>query len=137
MQDTHIQGRPIATMTGRIARLCARPVMGNLEDFKERAGRYGVAASLARIITAVQTGTDPTLLEPDLDALDEAFARHGIDNLTGTVRAYRPLPGAGEHPVIRAWVCPATRPCPRLIPGGGADAPVCALTGQPLILVEV
>lgn len=127
-------------MTGligrRIERLCAHPALRSFEDFAQRAARYGVATSLARIITAVRTGTDPTLLTPDLDALDEAFARHGID-LTGTVRAYRPLPGTGQHPVIRAWVCPATRPCPRLIPGAGAGTPVCALTGQPLTLVEV
>lgn len=107
------------TMMGRIARLCAHPALGNLEDFEQRAARYGAAASLARILTAVRTGTNPNLLVPDLDALDDAFARHGIDNLTGTVRAYRPLPGTGQHPVIRAWVCPATQPCSRLIPGLG------------------
>jgi hypothetical protein len=123
-------------MTGRIERLCAHLGHGNLEDFEHRAARYGAAAPLARIITAVQTGIDPALLEPDLDALDEAFARHGIDNLTRTVRAYRPLPGTGEHPVIRAWVCPATRPCPRLIPLSGTTPPVCALTGRDLTLLE-
>lgn len=124
-------------MTGRIERLCEVLALGKLEAFEQRAARYGAAAPLARIITAVQTGADPALLVPDLDALDEAFARHGIDNLTGTARAYRPLPGAGEHPVIRAWVCPATRSCPRLIPMSGTIPPVCALTGQPLTLVEV
>jgi hypothetical protein len=82
-------------MTGRIERLCAHLALGNREDFEQRAARYGAADTLARIITAVRTGIDPALLEPDLDALDEAFARHGVDNLTGTVRAYRPLPGDG------------------------------------------
>jgi hypothetical protein len=124
-------------MTARIARLCAHLDRDNFEDFEQRAARYGAAAALARIITAMQTGTDPILLTPDLDALDEAFARHGIDNLTGTLRAYRPLPGTGEHPVIRAWVCPANRPCPRLIPRSGTTPPVCALTRQALTLIEV
>ncbi len=124
-------------MTGRIERLCAHMAGGNREDFDQRAVRYGVAAPLSRIITAVQTGTDPAGLEADLDALDEAFARHGIDNLTGTVRAYRPLPRTGEHPVIRAWVCPAPRSCPRLIPLTGTTPPVCALTGRDLTLLDL
>jgi hypothetical protein len=124
-------------MTGRIERLCAHPALGNLDAFTERAARYGAADPLARLITAVRTGADPALLKPDLDALDEAFARHGVDNLTRTVRAYRPLPGTGEHPVMRAWVCPALRPCSRLIPLSGPTPPVCALTGQPLTLLDV
>lgn len=126
----------MAGLTGRIGRLCAHPALRDVEDFAQRAACYGAARSLARIITAVRTGADPAGLEPDLDALDEAFARHGIDSLTGTVRAYHPLPGMGAHPVTRGWVCPAARRCSRLVPGGGADAPVCALNGQPLILVE-
>lgn len=137
MQDNPTHRKVDSTMTERIARLCAHPALRNFEDFAQRAARYGAGPSLTRIIAAMRTGTDPTLLTPDLDVLDDAFARHGIDNLTGTVRAYRPLPGAGQHPVIRAWICPATQPCSRMIPGGRADAPVCALSGQPLILVEV
>lgn len=126
--------RRLVTVTGRIEQLCTQLA---LEDFEERAALYGAADPLARIITAVRTGTDPALLEPDLDALDEAFARHGIDNVTSTSRAYRPLPGAGGHPVMRAWVCPATRRCPRLVLGSGTGSRVCALTGQPLTGIDV
>jgi len=126
-------------MTGRIERLCEVLAHDNLRDFERRAARYGAAAPLTRILTVVRTGADPAPLEPDLDALDEAFARHGVDNLTGTVRAYRALPGTGEHPVMRAWVCPAPRACARLIPlsGFGSTPPVCALTGRPLTPLEV
>jgi hypothetical protein len=127
----------MATMTGRIERLCAQLTFGDRLDFEQRAARYGAAATLAQIITEVRAGTDPALLEGYLDALDEAFARHGIDNLTGASRAYRPPPGLGEHPVIRAWVCPAIRRCPRLIPVSRVTPPACALTGRDLALLEV
>lgn len=122
------------TVAGRIEQLCTQLA---LEDFEERAARYGAADPLARIITAVRTGADPAMLESDLDALDEAFARHGIDNVTSTPRAYRPLPGASGHPVMRAWACPATRRCTRLILDDRTEARVCALTGQPLTGIDV
>jgi hypothetical protein len=118
----------------RIEQLC-KHLAGN--DFAELAAHYGAAAVLARIIAAVRAGAEPDTLEAALDALDDAFARHGVDDVTTALRAYRPLPGTSEHPVLRTWVCPARRPCPRQEFGGEAHGRMCALTGLPLTRIDV
>lgn len=117
----------------RIGRLCARLVQAGFED---RVARYGVTELIARITAGVKSGVDPDTLLDDLDALDDAFARHGIDGLT-TVREYRPLPGFIGHPTMHVWTCPAPVPCARAdMPASGA-APSCAITDMPLIQAEI
>jgi hypothetical protein len=63
--------------------------------------------------------------EADLDLLDSAFARNGIDNLTRAHRAFEPWPGA-RAVVVTAWVCP-TGVCTRTTTNEG---PSCRLTAQ-------
>lgn len=127
-------------MIGRIEHLCTH--MSD-EGFRRLAAEYGVAEALLRIIDAVRTGTPPAELAADLDAVDDAFARHGTSGVTSGTREYRELPAipglpgpVAGHPELVARVCPAPRRCPRLVLG--ADAPAeCAITGLPLFEIVV
>jgi hypothetical protein len=119
----------------RLARLCTQAG----PDLRKRAVRYGVGDVLVRLVTV--TGSDaaaapgspasPADLRSDLDRLDEAFARHGIDGLTTGPRAYQRWPGADGHPMVALWACPAAQPCARLVPGD--DRPRCALLDEPFV----
>ncbi|MFE1947231.1 hypothetical protein [Streptomyces massasporeus] len=126
-------------LADRLDRLCRLLGGGELA---RRAREYGVAEHLERVLGAVRDGTDPEWIRADLDALDEAFARHGIDGLTTRTRAYQPLSGTVGHPVLRGWVCPAAHRCSRFTqhdtgtPGGDAG-PVCEALGTPLVRVEI
>ncbi|MFJ4355962.1 hypothetical protein ACIP25_06650 [Streptomyces massasporeus] len=126
-------------LADRLDRLCRLLGGGELT---RRAREYGVAEHLERVLGAVRDGTDPERVRADLDALDEAFARHGFDGLTTRTRAYQPLSGTVGHPVLRGWVCPAAHRCSRFsqhdtgTPGGDAG-PVCEALGTPLVRVEI
>lgn len=126
-------------LADRLDRLCRMLGGGELA---RRAREYGVAEHLERVLDAVRSGTDPERVRDDLEALDEGFARHGIDGLTTRTRAYRPLSGTVGHPVLRGWVCPAAQRCSRFTqldtgaPGGDAD-PVCEALATPLVRVEI
>lgn len=111
----------------RVGRLCRQASGGQL---REHAERYGVGEVLDRITDAVAQGRLDRQVEEDLDRLDRAFARHGIDGLTLGVRGFEPWPGGG-HPTVVAWTCPSPRSCPRAVPADDGDRPVCALTGTP------
>ncbi|WP_073837685.1 hypothetical protein [Micromonospora sp. CB01531] len=113
----------------RINRLC-RQAGGQL---REHAERYGVADVLDRIVDAVGQGRLDRQLEEDLDRLDGAFARNGIDGLTIGVRMFEPWLGGGGHPAVLAWGCPSPRPCPRKAPIDDGDRPVCGLTGTQFV----
>ncbi|MEU1686981.1 hypothetical protein [Micromonospora sp. NPDC005707] len=110
----------------RVARLC-RQAVG--EQLRQHAERYGAADVLDRIAEAVAQGRLDHHLEQDLDRLDDAFARHGIDGLTTGVRGFESWLGGGGHPTVVAWGCPSPLPCPRAVPEGDGDRPVCGLTG--------
>ncbi|NUT50723.1 MAG: hypothetical protein HOV94_25955 [Saccharothrix sp.] len=110
----------MAPATGpRVGALCTQAG----EALAERAARYGVADVLARIVAAASLGE---VSEADLDLLDSAFARHGIDNLTRPNRNFAPWPGPRTL-VATVWKCP-TGACPRESTDG---QPSCRLTGQP------
>ncbi|RSM44606.1 hypothetical protein DMA12_15665 [Amycolatopsis balhimycina DSM 5908] len=93
------------------------------EALADRAARYGVADVLARVVAAASRGE---VAEADLDLLDSAFARHGIDHLTRGHRSFEPWPGARKL-VATGWECP-TGACPRVATG---EQPSCRLTGRP------
>ncbi|MFQ6395925.1 hypothetical protein ACLMAJ_20955 [Nocardia sp. KC 131] len=95
----------------------------------ERASRYGVADVLARIVAAAERGE---VSEADLDLLDSAFARHGIDNLTRAHRGFEPWKGPRDV-VVTAWACP-TSACTR---AGIDEGPRCGLTGQPFRRIDL
>lgn len=121
-------------MSHRLERLCVQLAGGELVN---RAERYGVAEPLERVLAALRLGSDPEEVRRDLDKVD-AFALHGIDQLTTGSRAYLPLPGTGDHPVLRGWVCPAPRRCVRLAPiGANGSPPTCEALAEPLVLVEI
>lgn len=126
-------------LADRLDRLCRLLGGGELA---RRAREYGVAEQLERVLGALRAGTDPERVRADLDALDEGFARHGIDGLTTRTRAYQPLSGTVGHPVLRGWVCPAAHRCSRFTghdtgaPDGDAG-PVCEALGTPLVRVEI
>lgn len=121
-------------VNGRVERLCAHLAA---DDFARLAAAYGVAEPLARVLEAVRTGAEPAALERDLDAVGDAFATHGQAGVTSGTRAYSRPPGMPGHPVVRLWVCPAPRRCPRARMAGAAPAPVCAITGRPLDEIDV
>ncbi|MGW5234795.1 hypothetical protein ACWEQU_21475 [Streptomyces nodosus] len=120
----------------RLALLC---VQAGDEGLRERAERYGVGEEFARLCRAAGSGARDPSVTADLDALDEAFARHGIDGLTVGSRAFEPLRGGQAHPVVTVWACPAAVSCPRLEPQEerrgrrGVAAPRCGLTEIPLV----
>lgn len=118
-------------MLERIARLCSQFA---LDDLAAAAARFGAAEPLDRITAGVRAGTQPADLESDLDELDSAFARHGIDNITTGPRIYRALPGSSGHSVMRVWVCPAARACSRVEIAAGAS---CGLLDKPLTCRDV
>ncbi|WP_418955371.1 hypothetical protein [Streptomyces tritici] len=119
----------------RLDRLCRLLGGGELA---RRAQEYGVAEQLERVLGAVRGGTDPERMRADLDALDEGFARHGVDGLTTRTRAYQRLSGTVGHPVLRGWVCPAARRCSRFTEHEqGAAGPVCEALGTALVGVEI
>jgi hypothetical protein len=97
------------------------------EALTQRAARYGVADVLARVVADAAAGE---VSEADLDALDNAFALHGIDNLTRASRTFQPWPGARDV-TVTAWVCP-TGACTRARAATAGNRPVCGLTGMPL-----
>jgi hypothetical protein len=117
----------------RLARLCPQT---DGDALRERAERYGVGEVLQRLRAAVLSGERGPSVAADLDELDDAFARHGIDALSTGVRDYDTLRGAAPHPGVTLWRCPSPAPCPRLVPQEGvyADtAPRCGLAGTPLV----
>ncbi|RZU72137.1 hypothetical protein EV384_0479 [Micromonospora kangleipakensis] len=118
----------------RVGRLCGQAVGGQL---REHAERYGVVEVLDRIVAAVRQGRVDSHLAEDLDRLDAAFARNGVDGLTTGVRGFEPWPGGGGHPTITAWTCPSPRPCPRAVPVGDGERPGCALTGAPFVETRI
>jgi hypothetical protein len=126
-------------VTDRLGRLCRMLGGGELA---RRAEQYQVAEQLERVLGALRSGTDPERIRADLDALDEGFARNGIDGLTTGTRAYHPVPGTVGHQVLRGWVCPAARRCSRFTeedtaaPDGGAG-PVCEALATPLVWLEI
>lgn len=107
----------------RLEVLCSQAGDGALAD---RAARYGVADVLARITAGAAGGA---VSDADLDLLDNAFARKGIDNLTSGSRAFQPWPGA-RSVTVSAWVCPSGA-CTRTQSVTAGDRPVCGLTGNP------
>ncbi|MER6430729.1 hypothetical protein ABT272_23755, partial [Streptomyces sp900105245] len=119
----------------RLARLCAQ---AGDDGLRERAERYGVGEALTRLGQAARAGSRTAAVTADLDALDDAFARHGIDGLTVGPRGFEPLRGGRAHPVVTVWGCPAEASCSRLEPqerqrGSRTPPPACALTGTPLV----
>ena len=117
-------------------RLCA---LSTRTDFRARAERCQAVPLIERIMEQWADCGDAAQIEQCLDELDDRFAGIGIAQLTGSVRNFRPLPPTASHPVLRAWVCPVTdRRCTRAIPDNGSDeATVCALTGRPLLRVDL
>jgi hypothetical protein len=120
----------------RLARLC---VQAGDEGLRERAEHYGVGEVLARLGQAARSGLRTSAVTADLDALDDAFARHGIDGLTVGARVFDPLRGVRAHPVVTVWGCPAEASCSRLEPqeqqsGRSRNPPPrCWLTEAPLV----
>ena len=107
-------------------------------DVEDVAAELGVTQALARVLGAVRESSGPwdeAALSADLDELDVAFTGWGIDGgLTGQVRSFRPLQGAGAHPVVDVWMCPAGR-CSRAVPvTSDGGTPVCAVTEGPCTL---
>ncbi|MEV0427030.1 hypothetical protein [Micromonospora sp. NPDC050495] len=118
----------------RIGRLCSQATG---EQLRTHAERYGVAEVLDRIVAAVGAGRWDQQLAADLDTLDAAFARHGVDGLTTGVRGFEPWLGRGGHPTVAAWTCPGAGPCPRKAPVDDGAPPTCGLTGAPLVASRV
>ncbi|MFI6288219.1 hypothetical protein ACIBCM_26320 [Streptomyces sp. NPDC051018] len=118
----------------KLARLCPQ---AEGDSLAEHAREYGAGEVLDRLTAAVRAGEGGPAVAADLHALDEAFARHGIDGLTTGARGYETPRGGREHPVVTVWACPAPRPCSRLVPrqDGERDGagPPCALSGLRLV----
>jgi hypothetical protein len=87
----------------------------------------------------VQEGgvSEPDLLA-DLDQLDDAFARHGVDGLTTGDRGYQPWRSGSGHAVVAMWACPAARPCSRMVaPQDDTRRPDCGLAGVPFAVRRI
>lgn len=112
----------------RLEQLCKKLGHGEVQEI---AAELGVTPPLERVLSAVRVGGswDEASVAADLDELDAAFSRWGLDGgLTGQFRSFRVLPGTGTHPVVDVWMCPAGR-CSRVVAAARDDpAPVCAVT---------
>lgn len=117
----------------RIERLCV--ALAEL-DLGEAAADAGAQPLLDRILTQVRSDRAPMTLEHDLDLLQEALARIGVDGLLNVTR-YRRLPVSNGHPVVYAWLCPLDR-CSRVETVRGANGePVCGVADTPLKKVRL
>ncbi|CAL9346860.1 hypothetical protein [Streptomyces sp. enrichment culture] len=119
----------------RLARLC---VQAGDDGLRSRAEQFGVGGALARLVEAARSGARGPSVSADLDALDDAFARHGVDGLTLGDRAFEPLRGGRPRPVVTVWACPADVSCSRLEPRepgrhGRDEPPRCGLAGRELV----
>jgi hypothetical protein len=124
-------------MTGvewRIAELCAQLADGELPRLLAGAG---AEATLERVLASIRSGEPAKVTSEDLDTLEDAAARIGIDGLTtgvrslerGTISTRLPgISGAGPH---FAWVCPQ-HACTRVELDTPGSAAVCAVSGRPL-----
>ncbi len=110
----------------RVGRLCHQATGGQLRTYAQQFGALDV---LDRIVDAIGRGRIDARLEADLDALDGAFARHGVDGLTTGSRGYETWRGSG-HRSFTAWACPQRWSCPRRVQLDDGDPPVCGLTGR-------
>ncbi|MFE3456567.1 hypothetical protein ACFXKD_03405 [Nocardiopsis aegyptia] len=120
----------------RLERLC--DLMGrDGPGLRRRAKKYSADAIIDAVISRVDNGHKEMEISTYLDELDEKFARHGIDDLTGARRDYRPFPATDPHPRLAAWVCPAARQCSRALPDSGAPESACALTGRDLAKIDL
>ncbi len=121
-------GGGVDEVAERLGRLCVQ-AHGELRQFAER---FDVAGVLRRVATAVRHGGSPDAdLLADLDRLDDAFARHGVDGLTTSARGYEPWRPPGGHAVVAMWACPAARHCSRMVPQDGGEQPYCGLVDAP------
>jgi hypothetical protein len=112
----------------RLGRLCSQESGGQLAEY---SSRFGAADTFARIRAAVEQTRVYPELSADLDLLEHAFARNGIDGLTTELRGYQDWLG-GHRPAVTAWVCPADRLCSRAaLVKRGVSPPVCGLLGIP------
>jgi hypothetical protein len=99
------------------------------------AGEIGELGLLTEAVEAVRNKATDALGQR-LDALDEAFARVGVESVTGGLR-HRPVPGVQAQMPECAWVCPG-RICPRSEAAtDAAGSPICAVMGLPLIRVRM
>jgi hypothetical protein len=130
-------GKPRATILSiaeRIASLCR--LLAD-DDLQRLAAEAGAGPLLARIVASVNAGNQNlAALEHDLDALDEALARLGLDGVTTSVRLHQPRPAAPDTPAPDlggGWTCPLEE-CSRVEPGAASSgpAPVCGFSAQPM-----
>jgi hypothetical protein len=115
----------------RIERLCR--AIGDA-DFAALARRAGAVEIVAQIVDAVRSGAATAEGLPDaIDAVDEAFARVGVDGLTTSPRVFRSERFDGGHPAVEAWVCPLDA-CSRTEPTSATEAPAprCPIADAPL-----
>ncbi|MBF9127666.1 hypothetical protein I0C86_01440 [Plantactinospora sp. S1510] len=118
----------------RVGRLCSQASGGQLREY---AQRFGAVDVLDRITDAVAHGRVDRQLAEDLDRLDSAFARNGVDGLTTGNRGFETWRGGGGHPAIAVWACPGRQSCTQAVPLGNGDPPVCALTGLPYVETRI
>jgi hypothetical protein len=124
-----VEGGGVNEVAERLGRLCVQADEAQLREYAERFGAAGV---LLGVVTALRHGgsRDPDILA-DLDRLDDAFARNGVDGLTTGARGYEPWRIAGSHAVVAVWVCPAARSCSRMVSRDGVEQPHCGLIDAP------
>jgi hypothetical protein len=118
----------LGVLNQRLELLCQKLGRGEVQQIAEE---LGVAPPLERVLSAVRNGEpwDAVAVSADLDELDAAFKRWGLDGgLTGQFRSFSYLPATDAHPVVDVWMCPAGR-CSRVVPATRDDpTPVCAVT---------
>ncbi|MCL7427088.1 hypothetical protein [Streptomyces sp. YS415] len=118
----------------RLSRVCTLMGAGDLEE----AAREANATELLGAVLAALRGDEPmarSVLERQLDTLDDRMATAGFGIVTRAAKGMPTLPGNSPgRPVVHRWTCPAAHPCERL-PSAELypEAPVCAMTGRPLV----
>jgi hypothetical protein len=129
-----MRGLGVTAVEWRIEALCGQLADGELSQMLADAGAGDV---LERVLDAVRAGKPAEITVADLNDLEDAAARIGIDGLTTGVRApgggnlATRLPGFGGGGPHFAWVCPQ-HVCARVELDTPDPVPACAISGQPL-----
>jgi hypothetical protein len=105
------------------------------DSFRPLANREGMDLVLRRVELSLRTGQTHPGLESDLDALDAMVMGYDGKGLyPGGIRGYTPLPIPARGDGAQWWSCPIAR-CAgrgRVLPG--QIVPVCAVTGNELVV---
>lgn len=118
------------TLADKVAAFCRE--LGD-DSLVETVRRIGLQERFVRAQEAVRDGRVDTVLETELDAIDETLRRIDGDGIyPPSSRAFEAWPSGERDSGARWWACPAGRCVGRGRVLAAQSAPVCSALGRPL-----